>query len=50
MVRWSSIDVLEGHVAGGKRSPASYLLHAGFLLHLLLDSEDGGDIFLQNTG
>jgi hypothetical protein len=26
------------------------LLHAGFLLGLPFDYEDGGDMFLQNTG
>jgi hypothetical protein len=26
------------------------MLQAGFLLGLLLDPEDGGDIFLQNVG
>jgi hypothetical protein len=27
-----------------------YLLHAGFLLRLFFDPEDGGDIFLRNVG
>jgi hypothetical protein len=26
------------------------LLHAGFLLGLIFDSEDGGDIFFRKTG
>jgi hypothetical protein len=26
------------------------LVHAGFLLGLLFDSEDGGNMFLQDTG
>jgi hypothetical protein len=29
---------------------AFYLLHAGFLLGLFFDNEDGGEIFLQNFG
>jgi hypothetical protein len=29
---------------------ACYLLHAGFLLGLFFDHEDGGDVFLQNVG
>jgi hypothetical protein len=33
-----------------KQSSACYLLHAGFLLDLLFDPEDGGDMFLQNVG
>jgi hypothetical protein len=27
-----------------------YLLHAGFLLGLFFDSEDGGEMFLRNVG
>jgi hypothetical protein len=27
-----------------------YLFHAGFLLGLFFDSEDGGDMFLRNVG
>jgi hypothetical protein len=29
---------------------ARYLLHAGFLLDLSVDTEDGGDMFLWNVG
>jgi hypothetical protein len=28
---------------------ACYLLHAGFLLGLFFDSEDGGDMFFRNV-
>jgi hypothetical protein len=30
--------------------PACYLLHAGFLLDLFIDPEDGGEMFLRNVG
>jgi hypothetical protein len=45
-----STDVLEEHVAGSKRRSACYLFRAGFLLDLFLNTEDGGNIFLQNAG
>jgi hypothetical protein len=32
------------------KSSACYLLHAGFLVRLFFDLEDGGDIFLGNRG
>jgi hypothetical protein len=32
------------------RRQQSELLLAGFLLHLLFDPEDGGDVFLRNIG
>jgi hypothetical protein len=32
-----------------KQSPACYLLHAGFLLCLFFDTENGGDMFLRNV-
>jgi hypothetical protein len=32
------------------KKPACYLLHAGFLLGLFFDPEDGRDMFLQNVG
>jgi hypothetical protein len=35
---------------GGTCGSACRLLHAGFLLGLLFDPEDGEDIFLQNVG
>jgi hypothetical protein len=31
-----------------QQSTACHLLHAGFLLALFFDPEDGGDMFLQN--
>jgi hypothetical protein len=31
-----------------KSTSTGYLLHAGFLLGLLLNPEDGGDMFLRN--
>jgi hypothetical protein len=31
-------------------SSACCLLHAGFLLGLLYNTEDGGDVFLRNIG
>jgi hypothetical protein len=30
--------------------PLAYLLHAGFLLGLLFDPEDEGDMFVRNIG
>jgi hypothetical protein len=33
-----------------KQSLASCLLHVGFLLVLLYNPEDGGDMFLRNCG
>jgi hypothetical protein len=33
-----------------KKSSSCYLLHAGLFLGLFFDLEDGGDIFVQNTG
>jgi hypothetical protein len=42
-----STDVSDKHVAANR---ACCLLHVGFLPGLLLDPEDGGDVFLQNDG
>jgi hypothetical protein len=36
-----------GTSSGSKQSSAWYLLHAGFLLGLFFDPEDGGDMFLR---
>jgi hypothetical protein len=36
------------HLQRRRVSSACSLLHAGFLLGLLIDPEDGGDIFLRN--
>jgi hypothetical protein len=33
-----------------KVNSACHLLHAGFLLGLFFEPEDGGDMFLQNVG
>jgi hypothetical protein len=41
-----SANVSEEHVA----SVISYLLHAGFLLGLFFDPENGGDMYLRNVG
>jgi hypothetical protein len=43
-----STDISEEHAAN--TASASHLLHADFLLHLLFNPEDGGDMFLQNVG
>jgi hypothetical protein len=32
------------------RDSACYLLHTGFLFGLFFDTDDGGDMFLQNVG
>jgi hypothetical protein len=42
------MDVLEEHVTSIFSS--CYLLHAGFLLGLFFNSEDGGNSFPQNIG
>jgi hypothetical protein len=34
--------------AGSKNIHACYMLHAGFLLALFFDPDDGGDTFLGN--
>jgi hypothetical protein len=34
------------HEAGSKQTSAYYLLHAGFLLGLFFNPEDGNDMFL----
>jgi hypothetical protein len=60
VVHWKSTD-LEEHVQGqkicqasnqcearNKQSSAYYLFHAGFLLSLFFNHEDGGNKFLQN--
>jgi hypothetical protein len=39
-----------GELCCWERVLACYLLHAGFLLGFLIDSEDGGNIFLRNAG
>jgi hypothetical protein len=36
--------------AGSKENSVCYLLHAGFLLGLFFNSEDGGDFFLRRFG
>jgi hypothetical protein len=36
--------------SGIQRHVACSLLYAGFLLGLIFDHEDGGDIFLRNVG
>jgi hypothetical protein len=33
-----------------KQVASNHLLHAGFLLGLLFDPEDGGDILVENVG
>jgi hypothetical protein len=38
------------HEGGNKQRSAWYLLHVCFLLGSLIDTEDGGDMFLQNVG
>jgi hypothetical protein len=40
----------EWSVENQPTSSACYLLHAGFLLVLFVDPEDGGDIFFRNVG
>jgi hypothetical protein len=36
--------------SGGKQSRAATCFHAGFLLGLFFDPEDGGDMLPQNVG
>jgi hypothetical protein len=38
------------HEAGSKQSSVFYLLHAGFLLVLSFETEDGSDMFFRNFG
>jgi hypothetical protein len=38
------------HQGGIKQSSPCYLLHAGLLLGLFFDPEDGGDMFLRKVG
>jgi hypothetical protein len=38
------------HKTSLKYSFSCWLLHAGFLLGLLFNPEDGGDMFLRNVG
>jgi hypothetical protein len=47
-----STDISEEYVASIFRveEQAYYLLHAGFLLGLVFDLEDGGEMFLRNLG
>jgi hypothetical protein len=60
-VRWKSTDVAEEHVASifrveewAKQETGLALLatnfHAGFLLGLSFEPEDGSDMFLRNVG
>jgi hypothetical protein len=44
-----SLPSLESKNKPNKKSSAFYLLHAGFLLGLLFDPENGGDMFLRNV-
>jgi hypothetical protein len=48
--RTSDILVLTFHCTKIKYCSACCLLHAGFLLDLLFDPEDGGDMLLRNVG
>jgi hypothetical protein len=42
---------LEGHIAFNQPSKLVYLANsAAFLLNLVFDPEDGGDMFLRNFG
>jgi hypothetical protein len=36
--------------AGSEQSSVCYMLHAGFLLGLFFDPEDGSDMFLRKVG
>jgi hypothetical protein len=38
------------HETSSKKTSACYLLHAGFLLDLFFDPEDGGNMFPRNVG
>jgi hypothetical protein len=43
---WTVGQVRNQYEAGSKKS----LIHVGILIRLLLNPEDGGDIFLRNVG
>jgi hypothetical protein len=43
-------DHIEFHLQGSNKKPGGIWFHAGFLLGLFFDLEDGGDILPRNVG